>query len=312
MFQFRAAGACVLAVALSGGPALSIELGDPAPALKIAEWIKGQPVDLAAVKGKNIVVLEFWATWCGPCKASIPHLSEVQAKYRDKGVILVSVSDEPTSEVRQFVESAGDKMAFTVACDEGGATKDAYLSALGGGIPYVFIINKAGQVAWHGIPFDGSMERSIDAMLAGTYDLAAAKEDARKAVAARKAMKDYFETLVDGANPAKASTIGHQVVTNGAKDAFLMNDFSWTILTNPQIEDGKRDLALAMKAAKCAYDACEGSDPAIVDTYARALFDTGKRTEAIKFQEQAVNLCADAKLREQLQKTLDEYRAKMR
>src|SRR6188474_2613487 len=70
------------------------KIGDPAAALSVGEWIKGQPVDLAAVKGEKIVVVEFWATWCGPCRTSIPHLTELQQKFADRDVIFVGISDE--------------------------------------------------------------------------------------------------------------------------------------------------------------------------------------------------------------------------
>ena len=79
----------VLTLALS---AVSAELGDPAAPLQIAEWVKGKPVDLAADKGKKIFVVEFWATWCGPCRASIPHLTEMQKKFKDKNVVFIGVS----------------------------------------------------------------------------------------------------------------------------------------------------------------------------------------------------------------------------
>jgi thiol-disulfide isomerase/thioredoxin len=62
-------------------------LGQPAPALEMSEWINGE-VKSEAMKGK-IVVVDFWATWCGPCKAAIPHNNEVAKKYADQGVLVI-------------------------------------------------------------------------------------------------------------------------------------------------------------------------------------------------------------------------------
>ena len=66
--------------------------------------------------GKNYVV-EFWATWCGPCKASIPHLTELQKKNPSVTFIGVSVWEPDQDKVKPFVEEMGDKMAYRVAID---------------------------------------------------------------------------------------------------------------------------------------------------------------------------------------------------
>ena len=64
--------------------------GQPAPKLALKGWINAEPMTLKKLKGK-IVVLDFWATWCGPCLASIPHTNELMEKYADKGVVIIGV-----------------------------------------------------------------------------------------------------------------------------------------------------------------------------------------------------------------------------
>jgi hypothetical protein len=89
-----------------------------------------------------------------------------------------------------------------------------------------------------------------------------------------------------------------------------MNEFSWNILTAPEIKS--RDLDLALKTAKAAYDSSEGKDASIVDTYARALFDTGEMAKAIEYQKKAVGLSDDERMKKQLEATLSEYQEKVR
>ena len=84
------------------------QLGDPAAPLAIKEWIKGNPVNVK--DGKNIYVVEFWATWCPPCRRSIPHLTEIQKKFKDKGVVVVGISDEAPATVKPFVQKMAGEM----------------------------------------------------------------------------------------------------------------------------------------------------------------------------------------------------------
>lgn len=87
-----------------------------------------------------------------------------------------------------------------------------------------------------------------------------------------------------------------------------MNQFAWVIIEDREIK--ARDLALALRAAKAAYDASAGVDLAVLDTYARALFDNGKVAEAIEIQKEAVKLAAgDDKRRQTLEQTLKRYQA---
>jgi thiol-disulfide isomerase/thioredoxin len=157
-------------VASADSEARKGKLGDPAPALQVAEWIKGAPVNLADGKGKNVYVIELWATWCGPCRASIPHLTELQHKYKDKNVTIISVSIEDAKDVKPFVEQKGADMGYTVAVDSDTKTYNDYMKPFGqDGIPHAFVVDKDGKIAWHGHPLDG-LDEALNRVLAKKTD----------------------------------------------------------------------------------------------------------------------------------------------
>ena len=294
-----------LTCSLASNSAPAAELGIAAAPLAIDQWVKGKPVDLKDGKGKNLYVVEFWATWCPPCRESIPHLTEMQKKLKDKGVVFVGVTDEEVGKVKPFVEKMGDKMDYIVAVDKGGKTSAGYMEAFGiGGIPHAFVVNKDGVIAWHGHPMAG-LDKALEEMLAGKYDIEAAKQEAK----AEAQVEQYFELVTGDKKPAGASELGGQIVTSIAKNSQMLNQFAWVILTEEAVKH--RDLPLATRAAKLAFDNTAGKDAAIVDTYARALFDTGKTAEAIKLQKQAIAICKDAKMKAELEATLAGYEKKV-
>jgi thiol-disulfide isomerase/thioredoxin len=87
-------------------------------ALTGLEYIKGTPIDVQASKGKKVIVVEFWATWCPPCRSSIPHLSELQHKYKSQNVEFIGITNEENMQtVKKFVDSMGANMDYAVAVD---------------------------------------------------------------------------------------------------------------------------------------------------------------------------------------------------
>ena len=82
----------MLGIAVPSAMAQTLKVGDAAPKLEVKSFVKGEPVKEFEA-GKTYVV-EFWATWCGPCKVSIPHLTELQKKYPEVPFIGVSVWEQ--------------------------------------------------------------------------------------------------------------------------------------------------------------------------------------------------------------------------
>jgi len=185
--------------------AFAATLGDTARTLQISDWVKGKAVDLAAAKGKQVVVVEFWATWCGPCRTSIPHLTELQKKFKD--VAFVGVSDEEVTTVKKFVDKMGDKMDYTVAVDKDRKTSADYMGAFGiNGIPHAFIVDKEGRLIWHGHPMD-NLEETLEEVIAGKFDLAKAK---KRAEAARK-LEAFYKAVSSGTTDAKLDEMGKEL-----------------------------------------------------------------------------------------------------
>src|SRR5215211_6174330 len=171
---------CLLPVLLTGLALTqtvgAIELGDQAPPLAINQWIKGKAVDLSKGKGSNFFVVEFWATWCPPCRTTIPHLTELQKKLKDRGVVVIGISEEPAEKVKPFVESMTNQMDYIVAVDDNQKTAAAYMQAFGvGTIPHAFLVDKSGAVVWHGSPMMG-LDKVIDEVMTGKYDLETPKK----------------------------------------------------------------------------------------------------------------------------------------
>lgn len=114
--------------------------GNPAPQILVEKWITLAP----ALEGK-FVLIEFFATWCGPCRRSISHLNELQEKFQDR-LVVIGLSDEPEADIRKLQEP---QIHYAIATDTAARTKATVEVE---GIPHTMLIDPQGIVRFEGMP----------------------------------------------------------------------------------------------------------------------------------------------------------------
>jgi thiol-disulfide isomerase/thioredoxin len=147
-------------------PAESDLTGEPAPEFTLP-LLDGGTLELAALRGKNIVLLDFWATWCGPCRAAMPALVEVAHEYAGKGVryFAVNLREDP-EKIRSYLKQSGLQIA--VPLDKDGSVAGKYGVR---GIPTMVIVGKNGVVEKVHVGsspgLKAELTRALDDLLAG-------------------------------------------------------------------------------------------------------------------------------------------------
>jgi cytochrome c biogenesis protein CcmG/thiol:disulfide interchange protein DsbE len=115
-------------------------LNQPAPELVVEKWLSKEPD-----RKDKFVLIDFWATWCGPCRKAIPELNAFHKKFGGK-LVVIGLSDETEKKVKGMTDP---KMEYFSAIDTKGRTKKAVAVT---GIPHVLIIDPKGVVRWEGFP----------------------------------------------------------------------------------------------------------------------------------------------------------------
>ncbi len=317
-----------------------LEIGDPAPALDIGAWVKGDSVK-SFEKGKAYVV-EFWATWCMPCKASIPKLTSLQEKFPDKKltVIGVSIDQGGLNVVRPFVEKMGAKMDYTVALDAGG-TVAAYMAATGrSGIPYSYVIDTNGKLAWHGHPSD-ALELVAGEVAAGKFDPKKHQErqnkfhelDGKFSQAKNDKKWDEAAALLDEIAQLRPDLAGNLLITRywiksggqgdsaGAvayakklADNELKNDPENLLLLADQVCGTKdlkpEDRQWATSLARKVVDVTKGRNPSAFAILSYSLEQEGKFDEAMAGAQKCIDATEDPMEKRYYSGRLDELKKK--
>jgi thiol-disulfide isomerase/thioredoxin len=322
-------------------PVTPLAIGDRAPAFEIAEWVKGSPVK--AFEPGKAYVMEFWATWCGPCRTSMPHISELQGQYGDR-VTFIGVSDEKLDTVKGFLDQPewAAKTQYTLATDPDRSTHDSYMKAASQqGIPTAFLVGQDGTVQWIGHPMN--IDGPLAEVVAGTWDAAAFKKQFDAEIASEKLRREtmgkvrtamqkgdwdgviavYDEVLAKNPDdlqalmskaqvlltkakrPADGYAIAKSIVEKNASNPMILNALAWMVVDNPEITE--RDLGFATSTARAAVEASGGKDGSILDTLARCLWESGDRAGAIETQRKAVELAPEGPMGDEMKETLKRY-----
>ena len=302
-------------------PPSQLGIGDASPGLHLAMYVKGEPVD-PSLSGDKVHVVEFWATWCGPCRVGMPHISELQSEYGDE-VAFVGVTRETEAKVASFLQSASpdgrpwdEVIEYRLAIDDRDWTNTAYMKAAGqNGIPCAFVVGRDGVVEWIGHP--ARIDEPLKQIVEGNWDREAAiakhkQQERLKEISQQiaqqagsgdwdgalellvqlenetgksKGLLDYRIRLLQDAGRAEdASAARAELVELVWDDAQALNEFALRTATS----GAPADLELALKAATRGSELRKDQDAMILDTVARCHYELGDLEEAIKWQRMAV------------------------
>ncbi len=294
-------------------------VGDRAPDLaslsSSVSWVKN---DFSPVDGGTVVV-EFWATWCGPCRLSIPHLTELQERYGVDGLQIVGLSQEEEPVVKAFVNAQGSRMDYSVGVTGGrGGADRAWMGAAGRKtIPTAFIVDAKGVIQYIGSPLSDEFEEVLPLVVAGRYDAVKMMqaspmlEGARKNASLRNWTQsdDYYGDAVNldkkvfaevylewfktrllkrGDKQAAYDWARGVIKDRASEDPELAVWFAQLVAIDPEIPEDRRDLDFALFAAKeGAKHASRDDDPTYSASQALVHYHRGELNEAIALQRQA-------------------------
>jgi peroxiredoxin len=141
----------------------SIRVGEPAPVFS-AEDVAGETVGLGDFRGQKVVLVDFWATWCGPCRMAMPGLQSLLNDFKDRGLEILSINQgESAEQAAAFMKKKG--YGFHVLLDPDSSIASRYFVR---GIPTVLVVDKEGIVQWIRVgysPNDSDLRRLLERLV---------------------------------------------------------------------------------------------------------------------------------------------------
>lgn len=318
----------------------TLKVGDPAPALQADKWWNGDSI--TQLKKGNVYVVEFWATWCGPCIVMMPHLSELQEKYRNQGVIFIGYTardpNNTLAKVNAFVEKRGQKLKYRLAYSEDRSTYEAWMKAAGrSGIPCCFVVDRQGKIAYIGHPM--YLDIVLPKVVANKWELddLAEVEKVEQEVdglfAASRNPEEFLKKLEEleknhpemGAIPyfnaprilsllqlkriEEAQKTAEHILDQALRredPATLQNLVG--LLTSPQASQHKGLVALALRSAQALLKLNGDKDPLVLYFMAEVHFASGDVAKAKEWGAKAVEAAEqEPQLKRQIQQRISRY-----
>jgi len=319
----------------------SLKVGDPAPKLQPTKWLQGSEVAEFA-PGKTYVV-EFWATWCGPCIVMMPHMAEMQREFKDKGVTFIGYSakdpNNSAEKVAEFVQKRGPKLGYTFAYDDDRETYDAYMKAAGqNGIPCSYVVDKEGKIAYIGHPMflglvvpkvaEGKWtkddltslakaDKDVDAVFASFR-----KPDAEEGLKAIADFEKQYPALHDvpyfvqpklglmlkAKKYDQVKAEAEKLIARAVKqdDPTLLRSVSGA-LRGPDAKDQKELIKLAVEAAETGVKVAGDKDPIALFGVAQAHLAAGDKDKAKEYGQKAIAAADSDGLKKALEREVKKF-----
>ena len=321
-------GLAIMAAALvsTGAHAADLKVGSDGPDIQVKEYVQGK-----APTSGNPYVVEFWATWCGPCKVSIPHINDVYKKLRPFGLTVVGISDESASVVRKFLKRQGPNMSYSIAIDDGAG--DKWMKAAGQkGIPTAFVVNSENKIMWIGNPLDRDFGKIVEAVTHGRYNPVLSKRAGPKLKAAERAAKlrnfnqayahmdevialdkkvfldvaidQYRIRLNDEKDPVSAGMYATKMIGMYSDDSGALQQIAIMLASDPDLATNDLDGARVATQALAALKGQRSVEA--LSTSAEVSYHAGDIDRAVREQKQAW-LLAPPHVKPLLKEDLDKY-----
>lgn len=320
-------------------PEVTLKVGDPAPALRATKWLQGS--EIKSFEKGHVYVVEFWATWCGPCIVMMPHMSDLQQEFKGKATLISFTTidkQNPADKVAAFVEKRGPKLHYTFAASDNQETNDAWMKAAGqGGIPCCFVVDKETKLAFIGHPM--YLDVVLPKVVAGTWnkEAQAAVEKIQEEVnsvfnsfrgdaeATLKTLSEfekahpqladipYFKNpklnaLLKAKKTAEARAFAEALVAKATKqgDPIPLQMVS-ALLRSPAAGGEKELLALAVKSAEALLKVSGEKDPVALVSVAESHFAAGDKAKAKEYGAKAVAAADSEQMKASIEKLVKKY-----